>query len=131
MVIRRILEKNGIMRYLLDTNQVIYAINSKAILKENFYFISFVTEIELLSFPKLSADSEIFLKNVINRFNVVDINSEIKENTIKIRKSKNLKIPDAIIVATALSIDAILLTADKNIIKTDIVKTQTLDELLI
>ncbi len=125
------LGKIGIMRYLLDTNQVIYAINSKAILKENFYFISFVTEIELLSFPRLSPNSEVSLRNIIGRFNIIDINSEIKENTIKIRKNKNLKIPDAIIVATALSIDAVLVTADKDIIKTDIVKTQTLDELLI
>lgn len=119
------------MRYLLDTNQVIYAINCKISLKENFYFISFITEIEPLSFPQLSYDSEIILKKLISRFNIIDMNAEIKENTIKIRRSKNLKIPDAIIVATALSIDAVLITADKEISKTGIVKTQTLDEILI
>jgi predicted nucleic acid-binding protein len=44
---------------------------------------------------------------------IIDINSGIKHKAIEIRKEARLKLPDAIIAATAMSMDLPLLTADK------------------
>jgi len=41
-------------KYLLDTNAIINALNLKIKLPLSNYFISIITEMELLSFPKLT-----------------------------------------------------------------------------
>ena len=43
---------------------------------------------------------------------IVDISEEIREQTIRIRRSKKIKLPDAIIAATAIKCGVPLLTAD-------------------
>lgn len=44
---------------------------------------------------------------------IVDINSGIKKDTIEIRRTNALKLPDAIIAATSQYLDIPLLSADK------------------
>ena len=107
------------MKYLFDTNAVIYYLEDKFtfdIQDEDVVDISFVSEIELLGKEISKEESEaiyLFLEQV----HIINIDEEIKKKTIELRKSKKLKIPDAIIVATALVNNAILLTADKEILK--------------
>jgi predicted nucleic acid-binding protein len=43
--------------------------------------------------------------------------SGIEEAAIAIRKSSKLKLPDCIIAATAIALDAVLLTSDATLIK--------------
>ena len=46
---------NGAMnKYLLDTNSIIYALNSSFIFPKYEYLISVISEIELLSYSKLT-----------------------------------------------------------------------------
>jgi predicted nucleic acid-binding protein len=56
---------------------------------------------------------------------IIDINPVIKDFTIKLRKEYSLKLPDSIIAATSLYINAPLITAD-----TDFKKVQELDLIL-
>ena len=44
---------------------------------------------------------------------IVSINNDIKERYVEIRKKYHLKLPDAIIAATAISMDIPLITSDK------------------
>ena len=72
--------------------------------------ISVITEIELLSWQKISPEQSKTISLFLSNFGKVDLNEEIKEITINIRKSTGLKIPDAIIAASALALDLPLLT---------------------
>lgn len=75
--------------------------------------ISFITELELLSFPKISPDTEETIKGLLENCHVVDITPELKDITIEFRRKSKLKLPDSIVAATAFSLKLPLLTADK------------------
>lgn len=45
-------------KYLLDTNTIIYALNKGFKFPKNKYFVSVITEIELLSYSELTAKEE-------------------------------------------------------------------------
>ncbi|ELR68863.1 Putative nucleic acid-binding protein [Fulvivirga imtechensis AK7] len=75
--------------------------------------ISFVTELELLSFPKLTNESEADIKGLLNNCTIIELKQEIKELTIEFRKRYRLKLPDSIIAASAYFHKLPLITADK------------------
>ncbi len=105
----------GEIKFLLDTNPIILALNNKFKLKERIYLISFITELELLSFPNLTKNEENQIKDLLKNFLIIDINSTIKNITIALRKKYKLKLPDSIVVATAIENNAILITEDKKL----------------
>lgn len=74
--------------------------------------MSFVTQLELLSYYELSADEEDRINQFLSDCVVVDINSTIKNNVIRLRKTYRLKLPDSIIMASALHFDLPLVTSD-------------------
>ena len=85
--------------------------------------ISVITELELLSWQKISPEQSKTISLFLSNFGKVDLNEEIKEITINIRKSTGLKIPDAIIAASALALDLPLLTNNlKDFQKVDFLK---------
>jgi tRNA(fMet)-specific endonuclease VapC len=72
--------------------------------------ISFITEIELQVWnPKDNNDLEIYL-SFVSQSNSIGIQDDIIQETIRIRKSYKLKLPDALIVETSLINDRILIT---------------------
>jgi predicted nucleic acid-binding protein len=102
---------------LSDTNVIIYLLEGdKAIAElfdQNLISISFITELELLSAKKYSKSQEEKIKEVIQKFNVYEYNNLIKKSCIYFRQNYTLKLPDAIIAATALTYKLPLFTADK------------------
>ena len=64
--------------------------------------ISAITEIELLCWKSANENHLVTLKNFIADAFVYEIDQEIKNQTAELRKHYNLKLPDAIIAATAL-----------------------------
>lgn len=110
------------MKYLYDTNIFIrYVVNDTEFIKyffpdaliENEIITSRICRIELLSYSKLSQREEIILQNLLDEFEVIDINDEIENKTIEIRRKYKLKLADAIIAATAILEDAVLVTNNK------------------
>ena len=87
----------------VDTNILLYFLKGDPdvieMISDKNLVISFITELELLSFPERSLDSEDTIKQLLNNCTIVDINSEIKELTIELRKKSKLKLPDSIIAA--------------------------------
>ena len=104
-------------RYLIDTNIAIYLLAGDQkiaeLLDENQIFISFITELELLSFKELTSSEKTIIKEFLNDVVIIDINKKIKDLTIKFRENNSLKLPDAIIAATAQFLDIPLMTADQ------------------
>lgn len=107
-------------RYLIDTNVVTKYFEETlseqglslidAILENSQSHISVITRIELFSFfpenEKLSDTIALF----IGTCEEYSLTEPIIEKTIEIRKSHKIKLPDAIIAATALCDDLILLS---------------------
>ncbi len=101
----------------VDTNILLYFLKGDKevveILANNNVVISFVTELELLSFSKLTASSEKVVRALLKDCLIVNINSEIKDLTIAFRKKSKIKLPDAIIAASSFYHKLPLFTADK------------------
>ncbi len=112
---------------LLDTNIVLYLLGGRLAdpLLSGRYFVSVITEIELLSYPSLNSDEERQIRNFLSEITVVGIDSNIKELAITLRKNYRLRLPDAIIVATAKSLDAILFTNDLGLTSLTEINTQS------
>ncbi len=104
-------------RFLLDSNIFILLFNDRLSenLPEGEIACSIITEMELLSFPRLSAQEEKMIRNCLSTIAVYNINDAIKEETIRLRRIHRLKLPDAIIVATARIHAAVLLTNDEQL----------------
>ncbi len=75
--------------------------------------ISFVTELELLSFPSLTNESEKIIRRLLKNCLIIDISHEIENLTIGFKKKSKLKLPDSIIAATSFYYKLPFLTADK------------------
>jgi len=111
--------------FVLDTNAVIFLTSKGNVISADLekeldsadLFISVITEIELFSKPELSPEEEknlhIFLSDKII---TIDINDEIKKETIAIRRTAKHKLPDCIVAATAIVTNATLLTSDDKLL---------------
>jgi predicted nucleic acid-binding protein len=98
---------------VFDTNILIDALNgvSKADKEYNLYervIISRITWMEILIGEK--GDDKQLRNFLESQFEVVDIDLDISEIAVQLRKKYRLRLPDAIIWATAKSCDAVLVT---------------------
>ncbi len=116
---------NGNSNIIIDTNALIYFFNGNKKVTENIeskiLYISVISEIEILSFSKLDEKSEQQIRYFLEDENcrLIDLIPPIKEQTIKIRKQHRIKLPDAIIAATAIFLGIPLLTFDTGFAKID------------
>jgi predicted nucleic acid-binding protein len=110
------------IKYLLDTNVAIYFLKNslpktgKSFLLEKIIekelAISFITQIELLAYPSITANEIKAAKAFINLLTVIGVDADLVDKTITIRKQSSLKLPDAMIAATALNHNVQLITAN-------------------
>ncbi len=108
------------MRRLLDTNAVIDAFAGKpdavnALTQARAAGVEWVgyssmTRLEILGFAGLSVDDDRGLRDLLAEFCEVQITPAVIDEAIGIRKSVRIKIPDAIIAATALVHQAEVIT---------------------
>ena len=110
-------------KLFLDTNIILYLLQgdetvSELLNKKQFY-ISFITQLELLSFPGLNKKDISIFERLLSECVIIDINSEIKTTTINLRRKFKLKLPDCIIAATSLYLDLPLITANDDFKKID------------
>lgn len=116
---------------LLDTNAVLHLLASNQIVKllrKKALSVSVITEMELLSYPLIKKEEEQNIQSFLSHITIIGLTEIVKENTIHLRKKYKLKLPDAIIAATALSFNLILFTNDKGLFKINEIKVQELLE---
>jgi len=111
---------NGNNKVILDSNIVIYLSQKKLSINEVFeanreYYISLVTYMEILSYNFPSKEEEEFIQKLLSLFEIIDITKIIAQEVISLKKKRKIKLPDAIIVATALVEGATLYTNDKQL----------------
>lgn len=107
------------MRYIYDTNIFIYylaeepavlSLFTEAFLSQHNVAISPIVRIELLSFPDLSDEEEQITADLLTQFESVPLLPEIEDQTIQLKRQYRIKLPDAVIAATALHWSASLVT---------------------
>lgn len=110
-------------KLFLDTNIILYLLNGDKTLAELLngkqLYISVITELELLAFKGITKKEEKVIIDFVSNCKSINLNSDIKQKTIKIRKAYNIKLPDSIIIATALYLDLPLITSDVDFKKVD------------
>ena len=101
----------------VDTNIRIYLLNGDFVLAETLQgqslYISVITEMELYAYHGYNSSAIQVLNHFLQSVSIVNIEEKVKINTIEIRKQAKLKLPDSIIVASAISYNLPLITADK------------------
>jgi predicted nucleic acid-binding protein len=127
-------------RALLDSNVLIFI--SKGVLdlkslrsKYQKFYASIITYIEVYAFDFSDETERDLLDRVFKTIEIIDLSSEVAKETVNYRKSgtKKIKLPDAIILASAKSIGADLITDNRhdfqhidaavNILSIDVFKT--------
>ncbi len=110
-------------KLFLDTNIILYLLNGDQTLAEILngkqLYISIITELELLAYNGITAKEEKIVKKFISQCKTITINNQVKQETIRIRKTYKTKLPDSIIIATALYLDLPLITSDVEFKKVD------------
>lgn len=112
------------IEHLLDTNVVIGLLKGHepavelargAALSLRTAGVSQITRMELLGFPGLTTEEEVATLAFLAGCQVVGLSSEVEAQTIRLRRTGLLKLPDAIVAACALATGARLLTLDQRL----------------
>jgi len=100
--------------FLIDTNIVIYLshrmLRTSDFAKGSSLYISSMTYIEALGYPFSDKKTEKDMIELCESFERLFLTEEVEKQTILIRKSKKIKLPDAIISATAIVHNLTLVT---------------------
>jgi predicted nucleic acid-binding protein len=78
---------------------------------------SIIVRMELLAKPNLPTDEERHIREFLNDLTIVPLDETVEQKAIEIRRATSTKLPDSIIAATAVVLDAILLTDDAMLLK--------------
>ena len=115
---------SGTIDFLLDTNYILALIKGDPNLAMdrdrlasmvNVYAVSVITRIELLGFPDITSEEEREIQRFFAHVYRIPLTQSIEDRTIRLRRERKMKVPDAIIVATALEHGPELLTLDERL----------------
>ena len=117
------------MTYLLDTNVLTCLHDGRLLesLSTGGYACSVISEIEILSWPGIAPETESERRWLLAALHSVEVDATVREAAIRLRREHRLKLPDAIIVASALTHDAILLTNDQRLLTVPGLKSQAVE----
>ena len=101
------------MKALLDTNILIDYLNGEIEARHEISLyedaaVSAISWIEVM--VGTDEDSSAVIRRWLNQFAVLDIDDSVRERAVLIRKTRSMKLPDAIIKATAEANDRLLVT---------------------
>ena len=107
------------MTGLLDTNVALYLLGGRLArpLPSATYGVSVITEMELLSWPSLTAPEEKRIRDFLDRLVICELTPSIRARAVQIRRQTSLKLPDAVVCATALEFGVELWTNDTALVK--------------
>ncbi|MBW1985593.1 MAG: type II toxin-antitoxin system VapC family toxin [Deltaproteobacteria bacterium] len=99
---------------LLDSNIIIYLSKREVPLsfldQFNKHYISVITYMEVLGYKFRNYKEEKFIREMLEVFRILFIDQKIADIAIEIRRERQIKLPDAIIAATAKTLNLCLVT---------------------
>jgi len=104
-------------KLFVDTNILIYLLNGDPditkILDGKELVLSVISELELKSYPHVTPTELAIIDSLVEECQVINLNQEIKKIAIEIRRTRSMKLPDAIVAASAYYSKLPIFTADK------------------
>lgn len=102
-------------KLLLDSNIIIYLakkqlILDKFILKDDSFFVSDISYMETLGFPFSDIQEKEEITELLSVFTRLQVTEPVVQRVITLRQNKRMKLPDAIIAATTLENNCVLVT---------------------
>ena len=102
---------------LIDTNVLIYLSKKKIEFDKVFspsdkLFMSVITYMEVLGYRFTTNEEKYFIEGLCKHIPYIELDSEIVEEVIQIKQKHKIKLPDAIILATAVIGGLDLVTAN-------------------
>ena len=91
--------------------------NVEEYLKNNFIFISVITKTELLGWFNISDIDKKIIYSLLKSVTIVDVSQQIKEIAISLKQQHKIKLPDAIIAATAINLGFPIISFDRGMKK--------------
>lgn len=105
-------------KILLDTNIALYLLKGDQelanALQDAEAYVSFINELELFGHKDITAEEITWIELFLEECSIMEINQGIKDITINLRQKYSLKLPDAIVAATAIFLGISLISADKH-----------------
>jgi predicted nucleic acid-binding protein len=105
------------IKFLVDTNILIYLQNGRPSINQYLGDEFYVSDITVLEYLGVKGITEVQLnsrKMVLDACQLVEFKQTIRDLAIDLKQKYQIKVPDAIIAATAIFHKRILLTADKD-----------------
>jgi predicted nucleic acid-binding protein len=101
----------------IDTNIILYLLNGddtiSELLQGKDIYVSVISELELLGYKGIEEQEVTIIEDFFSHCIIVDLNQSIKKLTIGLKRKHRIKLPDAIIAASAQYVNIPLLSADK------------------
>ena len=113
------------IKYLLDTsfilgilksNPSVLAQVSERQIRAAECSYSAITRMELLGFPGITSEENSLIRQRLVHFTLIPLMQSIEDVVINLRQARKIKLPDAIIAATAIYSDIELLTLDQHLL---------------
>ena len=106
---------NGNNVGLLDSNVIIDAAKGivsieRIVDRYNFLYTSIINYVEVLGYNFADDNEKKSIIGILNNIPVINLDTEIADIAIQFRKRRKIKLPDALIAATAKKIDAEIIT---------------------
>jgi predicted nucleic acid-binding protein len=114
--ISHLLDTNFILGLLKATPEVLAVVTDRDLLAASCAY-SAVTRMELLGYPNITGDEERLIADRLSKFTYLSISFEVENLAISLRRARRLKLPDALIAATAIHHGLELLTMDQALLK--------------
>ncbi len=109
-------DSNVLISYLNDDRKTIVQFGIWR--QENIrFFISVITEVELLSLPKLTPEDIQKIQRLLLEFTIIPLDSQLAKSAAGLRRQHGLRLADSVIVATAQITNSTLVTMDKDILR--------------
>ena len=111
-------------KLFLDTNAILGIFKGQpsiaALLEaaENEVCASVITRMELLSFHGITSEEEKQIRDFLDAVAIVPLNADVEETAIRLRRATRLKMPDAVVAASAVVSKAVLVTYDRELVDT-------------
>ena len=109
--IKYLLDTNFILGMLKSTPEVLAVVGSTGLMAHQCAF-SAITRMELLGYPGITAEEDALIRQRLGQFTYLAITPSVEDKAIHLRRTRRVKLPDALIAATALSHELELFTMD-------------------
>jgi len=115
---------NGKDNFLLDTNIVLGFLNGHVKINDFFQqhlakqtlYVSQITRMELLGYANITSNEETCLNRFLSFVKILPISDAVCDQAISLRRKTRLKLPDALIAATAICFNFVLVTCDADLL---------------